>query len=69
MPGSVIRRGPLAQVSNQTLSVMLSNDALAASSLDDELLQTRQLLEGEGDIESSRFLKVLQVRSAVLQKE
>ena len=40
---------------------MLANDRLAASDLDGELLATRQLLEGEGDVESSRFLKVLQV--------
>lgn len=42
---------------------MLNDDPIAASDLIDEMQETRQLLESEGDVDSSRFLKVLQVRN------
>lgn len=48
------------EVSTQVLQAMLGNDKLSASVLVAEIQDTRQLLEGEGDTTSSRFLKVLQ---------
>ena len=49
------------QSSNRVLSVMLKSDKAQAVSLNSELQDMRQLLEEEGDADSSRFLKVLQV--------
>ena len=40
---------------------MLQGNRAAAAALADELTGDRQLLEAEGDAETSRFLKVLQV--------
>ena len=53
------------QSSNRVLSVMLKSDKAQAVSLTSELQDMRQLLEEEGDADSSRFLKVLQVSQAV----
>lgn len=68
---SVLRVSHALQVSTQVLQAMLGNDKLSASVLVAEIQDTRQLLEGEGDTTSSRFLKVLQVpgASAVLASD
>lgn len=51
------------QTSNQVLSVLLKSDKAEAATLTTELQDMRTILEQEGDADSSRFLKVLQVRS------
>lgn len=51
------------QVSNQTLEAMLENNEAHASRVSAELQEMRSYLEGEGERESSLFLKVLQVCS------
>lgn len=62
LPASLPSVGLLRlQVSNQAVQCMLDNNSFAATDLNDQLQATRQLLEGEGDIDSSRFLRVLQV--------
>ena len=48
---------------------MLANDKSAVGDLDSELRDTRQLLESEDDLESSRFIKVLQVGGATHTSE
>lgn len=55
----------LMQSSNRVLSVMLKSDKAQAVSLTSELQDMRQILEEEGDADSSRFLKVLQVHQAM----
>ena len=58
---------PELQTSNQVLAIMLQNDKAGAVDLTSELQDMRQILEEEGDAESSRFLKVLQVRRSARQ--
>lgn len=53
------------QVSNQTLGAMLENNEVEASKVSAELQEMRSFLEGEGEGESSQFLKVLQVVSVL----
>lgn len=53
---------PDLQTSNQVLAIMLRSDKAGAVDLTSELQDMRQSLEEEGDAESSRFLKVLQVQ-------
>ena len=55
------KRAVAMQSSNRVLSVMLKSDKAQAESLTSELQVMRRLLEEEGDTDSSRFLKVLQV--------
>ena len=53
---------PDLQTSNQVITIMLRSDKAGAVKLTTELQDMRQILEEEGDAESSRFLKVLQVQ-------
>ena len=55
------------QTSNQVLSIMLECNKKEAANLTAELQGTRQLLEEEGDADSSLFLKVLQVPLAPIK--
>ena len=48
------------QVSNETLAAMLAGDEARASHTVADLEDMRQYIEGEGDLDSSRFLRVLQ---------
>ncbi|KAK9804086.1 hypothetical protein WJX73_005526 [Symbiochloris irregularis] len=58
------------EVSNQVLDLMLEEDGAGAVNLVEELQITRRLLEAEGDVASSRFLKVFQgMLSHTLLKE
>ena len=48
------------QVSNESLAAMLAGDSARASRTVADLEDMRQYVEGEGDVDSSRFLRVLQ---------
>ena len=50
------------QTSNQVLTVILECNKSKATHLTAELQEMRQILEEEGDADSSLFLKVLQVQ-------
>ena len=58
----------ILQTSNQVLSVILDCNEAGAASLTSELEGMRQILEEEGDADSSLFLKVLQVLSLICCK-